>query len=223
MDAGWHTYTYDPGDAGIPFSVTWELPEGFTISETYWPPHETFDEVGLTTYGYSDEVIFTYKINAPKNIPDNVTIGAKINYLICEEICIPQTTTLALDIPKGGGEASKTAGILGEWHQQSKLAEAWEAAKDSAASAHSSSEHDHDHDHSAHGTASAAGSALDPSERYSLITYLLFALIGGFILNLMPCVFPVLSLKALAIAKHAESHPKEVRMEGALYLSLIHI
>lgn len=46
---------------------------------------------------------------------------------------------------------------------------------------------------------------------------MLFALLGGLILNLMPCVFPVLSLKALAIAKHAESNPKEVRMEGMLY------
>jgi len=31
---------------------------------------------------------------------------------------------------------------------------------------------------------------------------LLFALVGGLILNLMPCVFPVLSLKALQLAQH---------------------
>ncbi len=36
-----------------------------------------------------------------------------------------------------------------------------------------------------------------------LATALLFALIGGVILNLMPCVFPVLSLKVLALARHA--------------------
>ncbi|MFT4046224.1 MAG: protein-disulfide reductase DsbD family protein [Solimonas sp.] len=35
----------------------------------------------------------------------------------------------------------------------------------------------------------------------SLITALLFALLGGLILNLMPCVFPVLSLKALSLAR----------------------
>jgi thiol:disulfide interchange protein/DsbC/DsbD-like thiol-disulfide interchange protein len=37
----------------------------------------------------------------------------------------------------------------------------------------------------------------------SLAAALLFALLGGVILNLMPCVFPVLSLKALSIVKHA--------------------
>jgi thiol:disulfide interchange protein/DsbC/DsbD-like thiol-disulfide interchange protein len=39
-------------------------------------------------------------------------------------------------------------------------------------------------------------------------TALLFALIGGVILNLMPCVFPVLSLKVLALAEHA-GQPRE--------------
>ncbi len=38
----------------------------------------------------------------------------------------------------------------------------------------------------------------------SLPLAFLFALLGGVILNLMPCVFPVLSLKALSFAAHAE-------------------
>ena len=41
-----------------------------------------------------------------------------------------------------------------------------------------------------------------------------FALIGGVILNLMPCVFPVLSLKVLALAQHAGT-PRE-RWSSAL-------
>ncbi len=41
---------------------------------------------------------------------------------------------------------------------------------------------------------------------YSLLVYILMALGGGIILNLMPCVFPVLSLKALSFASHAEGH-----------------
>ncbi len=36
----------------------------------------------------------------------------------------------------------------------------------------------------------------------SLITALIFAFLGGLILNLMPCVLPVLSIKALAVVKH---------------------
>jgi thiol:disulfide interchange protein len=45
----------------------------------------------------------------------------------------------------------------------------------------------------------------------------LFALFGGLILNLMPCVFPVLSLKALDIARHASLHAQEVKRKGIAY------
>jgi thiol:disulfide interchange protein DsbD len=53
-------------------------------------------------------------------------------------------------------------------------------------------------------TPSAAAIALQPnssanqSQNFSLVMILLFALTGGMILNLMPCVFPVLSIKALS-------------------------
>ena len=40
---------------------------------------------------------------------------------------------------------------------------------------------------------------------FSLFVYILFALGGGLILNLMPCVFPVLSLKALTFASTSGS------------------
>lgn len=47
---------------------------------------------------------------------------------------------------------------------------------------------------------------------------LLFALVGGVILNLMPCVFPVLSLKALALAKHSDDIVAH-RRQGFAYLA----
>jgi len=39
---------------------------------------------------------------------------------------------------------------------------------------------------------------------------LLFAFIGGLILNLMPCVLPVLSIKILSVLKHKESTKKKI-------------
>lgn len=51
----------------------------------------------------------------------------------------------------------------------------------------------------------------------TLLSALLFALIGGMILNLMPCVFPVLSLKALSLIKTAEKDPMIARMHGLSY------
>lgn len=46
---------------------------------------------------------------------------------------------------------------------------------------------------------------------------LLFALLGGIILNLMPCVFPVLSMKALSLVKTANKHPGKARLHGIAY------
>ncbi len=40
---------------------------------------------------------------------------------------------------------------------------------------------------------------------------LLFALIGGFLLNLMPCVLPVLSLKIVSVVSHGGGEPSRVR------------
>ncbi|MGB8364766.1 MAG: protein-disulfide reductase DsbD domain-containing protein [Rhizomicrobium sp.] len=45
----------------------------------------------------------------------------------------------------------------------------------------------------------------------------LFALLGGLILNLMPCVLPVLAMKALAVASKAGKDPGEAVREGLAY------
>jgi DsbC/DsbD-like thiol-disulfide interchange protein/cytochrome c biogenesis protein CcdA len=42
-----------------------------------------------------------------------------------------------------------------------------------------------------------------PLTQPGFLTALLFALLGGVILNLMPCVFPVLSIKILSLTQHA--------------------
>ncbi len=51
----------------------------------------------------------------------------------------------------------------------------------------------------------------------SLALALLFALLGGVILNLMPCVLPVLAMKALAIANTAHRDRRESAREGFAY------
>ncbi len=51
----------------------------------------------------------------------------------------------------------------------------------------------------------------------TFLTAIGFALLGGLILNLMPCVFPVLSIKALSLIKTAEKNPAAARMHGIAY------
>ena len=50
------------------------------------------------------------------------------------------------------------------------------------------------------------------SERPDLILMILFALLGGLILNIMPCVLPVLSLKLTSILSMATSQPRTIRL-----------
>ena len=45
----------------------------------------------------------------------------------------------------------------------------------------------------------------------------LFAVLGGLILNLMPCVFPVLSIKAIGLVEQAKKHPAAVRTKGFVF------
>ena len=49
-----------------------------------------------------------------------------------------------------------------------------------------------------------------------LAALLLFAVLGGLLLNAMPCVFPILSLKALSLARAGESEA-QARREGLAY------
>jgi len=61
--------------------------------------------------------------------------------------------------------------------------------------------------------------ALPPIDRGRLLPMLAVALLGGLILNAMPCVLPVLSLKLLAVASHAGAERRRVRF-GLLMTAL---
>ncbi len=64
------------------------------------------------------------------------------------------------------------------------------------------------------GTPLATGSGV--ASEASLPLLLLGALFGGLLLNVMPCVFPILSLKALSLARAGESEA-HARIEGVAY------
>lgn len=51
-----------------------------------------------------------------------------------------------------------------------------------------------------------------------MLVAMLSALLGGLILNLMPCVFPVLSLKAIALVRHG-GDPRQARIEGIAFFA----
>ena len=71
------------------------------------------------------------------------------------------------------------------------------------------------------GPAPAGAAGLGPLKRpgggLGLPLAIVFAFLGGLILNLMPCVFPILSMKAAALARH--DHDGGARVEGLAFFA----
>jgi thiol:disulfide interchange protein len=58
---------------------------------------------------------------------------------------------------------------------------------------------------------------LSVGESAGVLRYVGLALIGGVLLNLMPCVFPVLFIKALALVQSSTSERRAMRVQGLAY------
>jgi len=67
------------------------------------------------------------------------------------------------------------------------------------------------------GTPSAATAPAEPVSLAELLLKLFSAFVGGLILNVMPCVLPVLALKVLGFVQQAKEQPRRVRTLGLVY------
>jgi thiol:disulfide interchange protein/DsbC/DsbD-like thiol-disulfide interchange protein len=67
------------------------------------------------------------------------------------------------------------------------------------------------------GTPAAGAATVRNLETPPLPSLVLLAVLGGLILNLMPCVFPVLSIKAVGLVEQAKKHPAAVRAKGLVF------
>jgi thiol:disulfide interchange protein DsbD len=67
--------------------------------------------------------------------------------------------------------------------------------------------------------AASAVSALAPPVSGSVAKFLLFGFLGGFILNLMPCVLPVISLKIFGFIQHAGQDRRRILRSGLAFIA----
>ena len=102
MEPGWHVYWQNPGEAGMPVAIKWELPEGFKALPLEFPAPERFDAGGVTGFGYKDEVVLFSRI-VPEEGPTDRSVDratfplkAKLSWLSCKEVCIPGSVSLSL-------------------------------------------------------------------------------------------------------------------------------
>jgi DsbC/DsbD-like thiol-disulfide interchange protein len=100
MRPGWHVYWKNPGDSGLPPTVSWTLPQGFRAGPLEWPAPTRFLDEGLVTYGYHDEVVLPVRIETPNPIQDDsVSIAARVEWLECKDVCLPGAAVLTVRLP----------------------------------------------------------------------------------------------------------------------------
>ncbi len=104
----WKLYWRTPGDAGYPPRIDWSGSSNLGKAEFAWPVPQRYTIFGLTTYVYQDAVILPLSIT-PQVAGEPVLLRGKLEYLLCDKICIPYEGDLALDLPAGPSEPTDHA------------------------------------------------------------------------------------------------------------------
>jgi suppressor for copper-sensitivity B len=117
LQPGWKTYWRTPGDAGYPVSVEWNGSVNVAAAAIAWPAPHRFTLFGLDTFGYSEAVLLPVMVK-PQRVGEAVRLRAAVSYLVCQEICIPKTANLVLDIPAGSATPSEFAQLVARYQAQ---------------------------------------------------------------------------------------------------------
>jgi suppressor for copper-sensitivity B len=117
LQPGWKTYWRSPGDAGFPVSVDWSGSTNVAAANLSWPAPHRFTLFGLDTFGYEERVVFPVEIR-PTVAGEPVTLDAKVNYLVCHDICIPYDAQLQLELPRGPATPTEHAQSIARFAAQ---------------------------------------------------------------------------------------------------------
>jgi thiol:disulfide interchange protein DsbD len=97
LEPGWHIYWKNAGDSGEPPRVRWTLPDGVTAAPFEFPAPKRLPLGPLMDFGYEDEVLFPTTLNVGKLAKiGEVILHAKVDWLVCREVCIPGKAELEI-------------------------------------------------------------------------------------------------------------------------------
>ena len=270
---GWNTYWKNAGSTGLP--PTLELSDGqIEIQpELLFPAAKTKpfgEDTSLLTYGYMEEVLHPFQVTVPESVSGQWSLTGEARWLVCQDICIPESQVVSLSLPVVGSEREMRrtpwvqkidaaraavptdfpatvnfAGAQSVWisgltelnvkdvmpetaGETLGLVQRVESLNDGVLITFDRVLNPADFAVGSWVVGLETGSVripFDPlltvpsakQQNLSLGLVLLMALAGGLILNLMPCVFPVLSIKALSIAGKASKERREVQRGAWLY------
>ena len=199
VEERWHINSNKPAQEYlIPTELELDLPPGSGTPSFIYPPDNAYQ------FPFETEPVLVYdgrfNIVAEFLLPGDLAVGdlpvnATLRYQACDDRqCVaPTSAQTQLQLTIGSGGEPINAAVFNGEPDTPKLA--MQRAGEPALGPSPATSHDSPSEQ-------ASGPAATPSST-SLPVMLLLALLGGFILNAMPCVLPVLSLKVFGLVKSA--------------------
>jgi thiol:disulfide interchange protein/DsbC/DsbD-like thiol-disulfide interchange protein len=114
LEPGWHVYWKNAGDSGEPPHMKWTLPAGLSATALAFPAPKRLPLGPLMDFGYEGEVLFPFSFDVAKTAkPGTADLHAKVDWLVCREVCIPGKAELELtrNVVAGTTEVSGREGI----------------------------------------------------------------------------------------------------------------
>ena len=116
-DPGWHGYWINPGDAGLPMRIDWELPAGASLGPLRFPVPDRLLVAGIVNYVYERDHAILTRLKLPAGAKDPIEIRASAQWLACtDKVCVPERGEFSLTLPVGQGGASERA-RFDEWRR----------------------------------------------------------------------------------------------------------
>ena len=107
LPEGWHTYWRNPGDSGAPPTLDYSLPSGVTLGPIRWSKPELIPFGPLINIGYKKSAVFAQRMMISDQFgEETLPITLKGRWLVCADVCIPESGELALTLSVGMPPAS---------------------------------------------------------------------------------------------------------------------
>ena len=110
LEAGWHVYWVNAGDAGEPPSVQWITPVGIAIGPMQFLTPKRLPKGPFMDFGYEGTAVFPFVLQTPKIAPrarasaatktSRTHVQAHVRWLVCREVCVPGRAFLGFNIPQ---------------------------------------------------------------------------------------------------------------------------
>lgn len=102
VQAGWHVYWVNPGDAGMATSIEVKMPDGWICNPIIWPVPVGFQSGALRGFGYKDKVVVPIRLTPGKDFDGEVEVILNVTWLACnEDACLPGDAELVVHLKPG--------------------------------------------------------------------------------------------------------------------------